>query len=169
MKPLNIPWLIVALLAAAAVGALASQLVASHGSAIPVAGWLTGIVLLVLAGVLLLLGLPLRRYLQESEERHRNPTLAPRRHQLDMPTAYRTVLLARAAALTGAIVGGLFAGEALFLLGRGGGDLVQAVLPTSFAALGGIVLGIVGVIVERWGTLPPEDGGNATESTGTRA
>ncbi len=169
MRPLNIPWLVVALLSSAVVGALASQLVASHGAPIPVAGWLTGIVLLVLAGVLLVLGLPLRRYLQESEERRRNPTLAPRRHQLDLPTAYRTVLLARAAALTGSIVGGLFTGQALFLLDGGGGDLVQAVLPTSFAGLGGIVLGIAGVIVERWGTLPPEDGGSATESTGTRA
>lgn len=161
MRPTSIPTLVILLLLSAGVGAVASQLVASRGGTIPVAGLLTGIVLLALAGVLLTLGLPLRRYLAESEQRRREPTLAPRRYQIDLPTAYRTVLLARSAAYTGAIVGGLFTGQALYLLAGGRGDLIQAVLPTVVAALGGIVLGIVGVIVERWGRLPPEDSDGA--------
>lgn len=169
MRPLSIPMLAVVLLVSGVIGAALSAAVASSGAAVPVAGWLSGIVLLALAGVLLALGLPMRRYLRESEERRLTPTLAPRRHQLDLPTAYRTILLARSAAITGAIVAGLFAGQALHLAGPGGGDLVRAILPTAFAALGGLVVGIVGIIVERWGTLPPEDGGGAADTEGTTA
>lgn len=157
MRPISLPVLAVAAVLSAGVGAALSQAFASRGAAVPVAGWLTGAVLLCLAGVLLALGLPLRRYLRESEERRRTASLEPRRHQLDMPTAYRTVLLARSAAYTGSIVGGLFIGQALYLLAVGGGDLATAVLPTAFAGLGGIVLGVVGIVVERWGRLPPDD------------
>lgn len=163
MRPVQIPWLVVALLLGAVGGAGLSHLVAARGAAIPVAGWFTGALLLAAAGVLLAFGLPLRRYMRESEERRATPTTAPRRHHIDMTTAYRTVLLARSAAITGAIVGGVFLGQALQLVGGGGGDLVRAVLPTLFAALGGIVFGIVGVIVERWGILPPEEGTGAAE------
>lgn len=162
MRPTSIPLLLLVLVLSGGVGATLSQAVASRGAAVPVAGWLTGLVLLALAGVLLALGLPLRRYVRESEERRRQPTLAPRRHQLDLPTAYRTIQLARSAAITGAVVGGLFGGQGLFLLGAGGGDVLGAVLPTAFAALCGIVLGTIGVIVERWGRLPPEDSTGAS-------
>lgn len=158
MRPTSIGVLVLAGILSAGVGAVLSQLVASRGGTIPVAGWLTGLVLLALSGVLLALGLPLRRYLRESEERRHTPSMEPRRHQIDLPTAYRTILLGRAAAHTGAIVGGLFAGQTLYFLGTGGGDLSTAVLPTAFAKLGGIVLAVVGVLVERWGRLPPEDG-----------
>ncbi|MGP9695162.1 DUF3180 domain-containing protein [Brachybacterium sp. AOP25-B2-12] len=158
MRPTSIGVLLLSGILSAGVGAVLSQLVASRGGTIPVAGWLTGLVLLGLSGVLLALGLPLRRYLRESEERRRTPTMEPRRHQIDLPSAYRTILLGRSASHTGAIVGGLFSGQALYFLGVGGGDLSTAVLPTAFAALGGIVLAVIGVLVERWGQLPPEDG-----------
>lgn len=169
MRPTSISLLVVILLLSAGVGAALSQTVASRGATIPVAGWLAGAVLLALAAVLVALGLPLRRYLLESEERRLHPTLAPRRHQLDMPTAYRIILLARSASLTGAVTGGVFGGQALYLLGGGGGDLTDAVLPTAFGMLGGIVLGVVGVIVERWGRLPPDDQPGVQETPGTRA
>lgn len=169
MRPTSIPLLVVVLLLSAGVGAALSQTVASRGGTVPVAGWLAGAVLLALAAVLVALGLPLRRYLLESEERRLHPTLAPRRHQLDLPTAYRIILLARSASLTGAVVGGLFGGQALYLLSGGGGDLTGAVLPTAFGMLGGVVLGVVGVIVERWGRLPPDDQPGVRETPGTRA
>lgn len=158
MRPTRIPVLLLAFAALGALGAMLTAAAAARGAVVPVTGWLTGVVLLALGGVLLTLGLPIKRYLDESVERRENPSLAPRRHQIDLPTAYRTVLLARSAAWTGAIIGGLFGGQALYLLLTGTGDPVRALLPTAFAALAAIVLGVLGVIVERWGTLPPQDG-----------
>lgn len=161
MKPTSIPMLVIIALVAAGGGALVSATIAARGGAVPVSGWFTGAALLVLAAVLLVMGLPLQRYLRESEERRTHPSLAPRKHQLDLPTAYRTVLLARAASLTGALVAGAFGGQALHLGTTGGGDLLTGLGPTLLAALGALVLGVVGVIVERWGMLPPEDGEDA--------
>lgn len=163
MKALSIPLLALILLVAAGLGAQMMDSLASRGHSLPITGWLTALVLLALNGVLLWFGIPLRRYMLESEQRREYPTLAPRRHQLDLPTAFRTVLLARACAYTGAVVGGIFAGQAVFLLISGTGDPVTAILPTAAAALTGITLAVLGVVVERWGKLPPEDGEGGTE------
>ena len=163
MKPLNLPVLVLILVVGAGFGAQMLETMAARGHSLPIAGWLTTAVLLVLIGVLLAYGIPLRRYMLESEERRTHPSFAPRRHQIDLPTAYRTVLLARACAYTGAVVGGIFTGQTGFLLVTGTGDPLQAILPTAAAAVAGIVLGVLGVIVERWGKLPPEDGAGAEE------
>ncbi|APX31519.1 hypothetical protein BH708_00860 [Brachybacterium sp. P6-10-X1] len=166
MKPLNVPLLALIVVVGAGFGAQMLETLAARGHSLPIAGWLTTVVLLVLVGVLLAYGLPLRRYMLESEERHLHPSLAPRRHQIDLPTAFRTVLLARACAYTGAVVGGIFTGQVLYLLLTGTGDLLRATLPTGSAAISGIVLGVLGVLVERWGRLPPEDGESPTEGAG---
>ncbi|HJG90639.1 MAG TPA: DUF3180 domain-containing protein [Brachybacterium massiliense] len=163
MRPLNVPVLVLILVLGAGFGAQMLETLAVRGHSLPIAGWLTTVVLLVLAAVLLLNGLPLRRYMLESAEREKHPSFAPRRHQIDLPTAYRTVLLARACAYTGAVVGGIFTGQVLFLLITGIGDPLRGVLPTAAAALAGIILGVLGVIVERWGQLPPEDGEHGAE------
>jgi hypothetical protein len=166
VKPLNVPILLLILVVGAGFGAQMLEMLATRGHSLPIAGWLTTVVLLVLSGVLLMHGVPLRRYMLESAERKEHPSFAPRRHQIDLPTAYRTVLLARACAYTGAVVGGIFVGQALFLLLTGTGDPLSGILPTAAAALAGIVLGVLGVIVERWGQLPPEDGDGSAESAG---
>lgn len=163
MRPLNIPLLVLILVVGAGFGAQMMETLASRGHSLPITGWLTALVLLAVSGVLLYFGIPLRRYMLESEQRREYPTLAPRRHQLDLPTAFRTVLLARACAYTGSVVGGIFAGQALFLLITGTGDPIGAVLPTVAAALAGVTLGVLGVVVERWGKLPPEDGEGEAE------
>ena len=164
MKPLNIPVLVLILVIGAGFGAQMLEALAARGHSLPIAGWLTTAVLLALSAVLLAYGVPMRRYLLESAERREKPSYAPRRHQIDLPTAYRTVLLARACAYTGAVVGGLFTGQALFLLLTGTGDPLGAVLPTAAAAVSGIVLGVLGVVVERWGKLPPDGDGPAEGS-----
>lgn len=166
MKPLNIPLLVLILVLGAGFGAQMMETLASRGHSLPIAGWLSTVVLLVMIGVLLAYGIPLRRYMLESEDRRTHPSLAPRRHQIDLPTAFRTVLLARACSYTGAVVGGIFGGQALFLLITGTGSPLGATLPTGAAALTGIALGVLGVIVERWGKLPPEGGDGAEESAG---
>ncbi len=170
MKPLSIPLLVVITVLSAVFGAMMMDTLATRGFSLPVTGWLTAIILAALGGVLLRFGIPLRRYMLECEERKEHPTLAPRRHHLDLPTAFRTVLLARACAYTGAVVGGLFTGQALYFLLTGVGDVVQAMLPTGVAAIAGIALGVLGVIVERWGKLPPQDGdGDASVQEGAGA
>lgn len=157
MKPLSVPVLLLIGVLSVGFGAVMFDTLATRGMVLPVTGWLTTVVLLVLGAVLLIQGLPLRRWMLENEERREKPALTPRRHHLDLPTAYRTVLLARASAYTGAIVGGIFIGHALYLVISGTGDLVGAVLPTAAAALAGCALGVLGVIVEGWGKLPPDD------------
>lgn len=163
MRPLNIPMLVLICVVGAGFGAQMLQALAARGHSLPISGWLTTLVLLALSGVLLYFGVPLRRYMSESEERERHPTVAPRRHHIDLPTAYRTVLLARACAYTGSVVGGIFTGQALYLLITGTGDPVGAVLPTAAAAGAGLLLAVLGVVVERWGQLPPQDGEGAGE------
>lgn len=162
MRQLNILMLVLIWLVSGVLGAQMLETLASRGHSLPIAGWLTTLVEAGLIAVLITFGIPLRRYMAESRERSENPTTAPRRHTLDMPTAFRTVLLARACAYTGAVIGGLFAGQALYLLVSGMGDLASAVLPTAAAAVAGTVLGVLGVVVERWGKLPPSDGGDAS-------
>jgi type IV secretory pathway TrbD component len=158
MRQTSVPVLILIALLAAVFGAVLCDFLAGRGMAVPVAGWLTGLVLLALSAVLLFLGVPLRRYMKESEQRQEHPTSAPRRRQLDMPTAYRTVLLARACAWTGGLAGGFFAGQEVFLLITGTGDVMGAQAPTIFAAVSGILLGVLGLVVEHWGKLPPAGG-----------
>src|SRR5699024_3457167 len=94
------------------------------------------------------------------------PSLAPRRHQIDLPTAYRTVLLARACAYTGAVVGGVFTGQALFLILSGTGDPWRGNLPTAAGAAAGIALGVLGVVDERRAKLPPQEGEGTAEGAG---
>ncbi|RCS65110.1 DUF3180 domain-containing protein [Brachybacterium sp. JB7] len=166
MRPLNVPILLLILVVGAGFGAQLLETLSTRGYTLPIAGWLTTLVLLILAGVLLIYGIPLRRYMLESEERRTHPSLAPRRHQIDLPTAFRTVMLARACAYTGAVVGGIFTGQALFLLVTGTGDLLGATLPTGTAAVAGLALGVLGVVVERWGQLPPDDGEGSGEEAG---
>ncbi|HJB09689.1 MAG TPA: DUF3180 domain-containing protein [Candidatus Brachybacterium merdavium] len=165
MRALSIPVLALIVLLGAGFGAQMMDTLAARGHSLPIAGWLTTLVLLVLNGVLLFFGIPLRRYMVESEQRRERPTMAPRRHQLDLLTAFRTVLLARACAYTGSVVGGIFTGQTLFLVITGTGDPLTAVLPTGAAALAGISLAVLGVVVERWGRLPPGDGEGGAEST----
>ena len=169
MRPLNLPILLLILVVGAGFGAQMLETLATRGHSLPIAGWLTTVVMLAMGGVLLAYGIPLRRYMAESEERRVHPSLAPRRHQIDLPTAFRTVLLARACAYTGTVVGGIFVGQTLFLVVTGTGDPLGAVLPTVAAAVVGIALGILGVVVERWGQLPPDDGEGSGESTGEGA
>lgn len=158
MRPLSAATLLVLGLLATVFGAVLANFVIGRGAVLPVTGWVTGLLLLALGAVLLVCGPPLRRYTKESEQRRENPSSAPRRHSIDMLTAFRTIVFARACAYTGAIVGGIQLGQLVFLASSGTGTLVGALLPTGFGALCGIALAVLGVIVERWGTLPPEDG-----------
>lgn len=161
MRPLSAPLLLLLGSLAAGFGAVLADSYAARGEVVPVSGWVTGAVLLALTGALLVMGIPLKRYMRESRERAEHPTLAPWHHSMDMIQAFRTIVFARASACTGAIVGGIFAGIAVFFIVSGTGTLLGSIVPTAFAALAGLALAVCGAIVERWGQLPPEDGPGA--------
>ncbi len=158
MRPTSILILTAAAVLAGACGLLLGTLLTSYGQPLPLPGWLPGVMLLLLTAGLLYWGLMLRRYLEESEERAEKQITAPRRYDLDMTTAFRIVILARAASWTGSLVAGFFGGELLFLILNGSGTLIGAIAPTAFSTLTALALCVAGVVVERWGMLPPPGG-----------
>ncbi|WP_058234394.1 DUF3180 domain-containing protein [Devriesea agamarum] len=163
MKPTSIPMLVLLAFLAAVFGNTVSGLFASFGQAVPAPGWMTTVIFLVVAVLLFIVGLPMRRYMQECEERKQHPTSQPRKHNLDLITAWRTVVFAQAAAYTGVLVGGFFIGEAVYFAMRSG--MPPALWPCLGAGVAGLVLATVGVIVERWGKLPPQDGPEGQQHT----
>ena len=110
--------------------------------------WAMGPVLVVLAVVVLWMALAVRAY-----QRGRRPSLDPLR-------AARTVALAKAASLTGALLFGWYGGQLLLTLGRLQFEPQRdRALAAGVAALCAIVLGVAGVVAERFCQLPPPSDG----------
>ncbi|SDB97437.1 Protein of unknown function [Sanguibacter gelidistatuariae] len=117
----------------------------THLGAVP---WVVGPVLVVLAVVVLWMALAVRAY-----QRGRRPSL-------DALRAARTAALAKAAALTGALLVGWYGGQLLLTLGRLQFESQQSrALAAGTATLCAIVLSVVGVIAERFCQLPPPSEG----------
>ncbi|BDI23969.1 DUF3180 domain-containing protein [Herbiconiux sp. L3-i23] len=102
--------------------------------------------LVVIAGLVLLFGWPIRQVLRGKS-----------RTRLDPFRAMRVVLFAKASVLVGALLGGAAVGVAAHLIGRPvlaqSDDLVRAVLSVVASA----VAVVAGLVVEHWCTLPPDD------------
>ena len=114
--------------------------------------WLMGPVLVVLAAVVLWLALAVRAY-----QRGRRPSL-------DALRAARTVALAKAAALTGALLVGWYGGQLLLTLGRLQYESQQSrALSAGIATLCAIVLSVAGVVAERFCQLPPPSDGTPAQ------
>ena len=119
--------------------------------------WLMGPVLVVLAVVVVWLAQAVRAY-----QRGRRPSLDPLR-------AARTVALAKAAALTGALLVGWYGGQLLLTLGDLQFESQQRrALAAGAATLCAIVLSAAGVIAERFCQLPPPSDGTPAQSGGER-
>lgn len=115
--------------------------------------WLMGPVLVVLAVVVLWLALAVRAY-----QRGRRPSLDPLR-------AARTVALAKAAALTGALLVGWYGGQLLLTLGRLQIESQQSrALAAGSATLCAVVLSVAGLVAERFCQLPPPSEGTPAHS-----
>ncbi|QGQ20370.1 DUF3180 family protein [Cellulomonas sp. JZ18] len=112
----------------------------------PEVPWLVVAVELVIAGVVLALGWSVRQYQQG-----RRPTLNPLR-------AARTAVLAKASCYTGALLVGWYGGQALSLLTDADvpGNPTRAAA-AGVAALGALVLAVVGLVVEHFCRIPPPD------------
>lgn len=106
------------------------------------------VMFLGLAMALLWAGWPVKQWNSDKRE---NP--------LDPLRAARVVALARTCSRAGALFCGWLVGHCVWLLPDITLDArLWACLRTAAVALAALVLAIVGVLVERWCTLPPDDG-----------
>ena len=122
-------------------------LITRSGELVPRPPVLAGVLLVVMAGLVLWLARPVRRYLQG---RATTP--------LDPVQAARTVVLAQAAALTGSAATGWYAGQLVVVLT----DLSlvanrSRILPLSLLLVAGVVLATAGLVAQRWCRVDPRD------------
>ena len=122
-------------------------LITRSGELVPRPPVLAGVLLVVMAGLVLWLARPVRRYLQG---RATTP--------LDPVQAARTVVLAQAAALTGSAATGWYAGQLAVVLT----DLSlvanrSRILPLSLLLVAGVVLATAGLVAQRWCRVDPRD------------
>jgi len=132
------------------------RVVESRGTALLPPPLLSVAVVLLIAGVVAALGWAVRQYAHGD------------RPGLDPLVAARTVVLATAAAWTGALLTGWYVGQVLVVLG----DLEIAArrdvaVAAGAALVGTVVLAVVGLVVERWCEVkPPDDGPGSGLSAG---
>lgn len=127
------------------VGYLARPLSERWWGTAPMVTWLPSLLLLFVAAVLAATARSTRRAMSGQRER---------------PSAQHMVnrfVLARACALVGALVVGLYAGFALTWLGNGSELATQRVIRSSAAALGAAVMTLAAVLLERACRVSSED------------
>jgi len=146
MRRTPVRTLIAVLVAVAVVGWLVLRALESRGVYLPVVPWLVDVAILALAGVVLWMGWAVRAY-----QKGKRPSL-------DGIRAARTLVLAKAAALTGALLGGWYLAQVLVVLG----DLAieprrDRAVAAGIAVLCSVVLAAIGLVVEKFCELPPSD------------
>ncbi|MBE7699190.1 DUF3180 domain-containing protein [Oerskovia sp. Sa1BUA8] len=118
-----------------------------RGTYLPRVPWIVDVALVGLAVAVFWAGWAVRSYLKG-----RRPSLDPLR-------AARTLVLAKAAALTGSLLAGWYLAQVVAVLG----DLAieprrEKAVAAGVAALSAVVLAVVGLVVETFCQVPPEDG-----------
>jgi uncharacterized membrane protein len=117
------------------------------GSLVPRPSLLSGVLLVVMGGLVLWLARPVRRYLQGRA----TTTLDPLR-------AARTVVLAQAAALTGAAAAGWYAGQIVVVLTNLSLEANRSrLLPLGALVVAGVALATAGLVAQRWCRIDPPD------------
>lgn len=138
--------LVAVALAVGALGYVGTEWWVGRGNApVPIPPTVAAVLLLV-AGVLFVLGRSVRRFVQG------------RRAPMDPLRAFRILVLAKASALAGAALAGFYTGTALVVAGLS--DAPEARTQTwsaAAAALAGVVLVVVALVVEWFCRVPPED------------
>jgi hypothetical protein len=117
------------------------------GSLLPRPPWFAGVLLVIMAVLVLWVARPVRRYLQ-------GRATVP----LDPIVAARTVVLAQAAALTGAAAAGWFLGQLAVVVG----DLSlvanqSRILPFALLFLAAVGLAVAGMVAQHWCRIEPPD------------
>lgn len=114
------------------------------GHLLPSPSWLSSVVVLLIAALVLSAGVPVRRFL-------RGQAL----HALNPIRAARTLVLAQAAALTGAAVLGWYAGQLVCALADLNLDHNRALVwPLSLTSGAGLVLAVAGLATQRMCRIP---------------
>lgn len=138
------------LLIAAVLGVIAGWLLdeglASSGRGVLVPPTTLAVALAAIGVVLVLLALPIRRVVKGT-----------RKEPVDPFYATRVVMLAKASAITGALLAGTAGGVLLFLLSRPVSAGVGSVLPTAATVAGALVLTALALVAEAMCQLPPDD------------
>ena len=131
------------------------ELIARSGTLTPRPSLLSGVLLVVMGGLVLWLARPVRRYLQGRATK-----------PLDPLRAARTVVLAQAAALTGSAAAGWYLGQLVVVLT---GLSLEAnrsrLLPLGALVVAGVALSAAGLVAQRWCRVdpPPEDDDEARD------
>lgn len=148
MKRTRVTTLVILGVVGAAAGALFEVGLASNGRLIVSLPITLGIALAVIGGIVVSLAIPIRRMTRA--------TNAPR---VDPFYATRIVMLAKACALTGALIAGIGAGVLAYLLTRsiiGVGSVAQAI--TAIVGAGVLLAG--GLLAEHMCRIPPGEDDN---------
>ena len=148
MKPIN-PWLLLAIgVGVALAGYFATLLTTRYGLSTPVLP-LTGLVTMgVIVVLTLVLGIRVLRWRNGKKKKMLNPILAA-----------WTLVLAQACAYTGSVLLGWHAGIFLDQLRLWSVRSTQGLTWQALAmAGGGLIMVVMGVVVERFCRIPPEDG-----------
>ncbi len=136
----------------AVAGAAVLRLLESRGIYLPAVAWVEDVAILVLAAGIFWAGWAVRAY-----QRGDRPDLDPLR-------AARTFVLAKAGALTGALLAGRYLATVLVVLGQ---LEIEArrdqAVAAGIGALCAVVLAVVGLVVEKFCELPPTDDGDDRE------
>jgi hypothetical protein len=137
-RGVSIPLALLVGLVATALSYLALRIWTGEGGVLPATSWGALIVLLFMATGVLFAGLPVRRFLRGQARKPLNPL-----------RAMRTLVLAQAAALTGALITGWYVAQILVLLPVF--DIpsrrTAAVLLAALAA-GGVLMAIAGLVAQ---------------------
>jgi hypothetical protein len=140
MRPTRTSRLLAVAVAIALVGWVALRLWASSGHELPTLPWTAPAVMLLLAVTVLALGWPVRRWTNGERDR-----------PLDPLRAARTVVLAKAAQYSGALLTGWYAAQALALLPTVDVAVRRSMLVRAGVSLvTAVLVWVFGWVVERW-------------------
>lgn len=129
----------------------------SLGRVLPGVPWPAVLGMLLLAGALVVIGWPVKKWNE-----------GDRTKDIDHVQAARIAMLAKAAALAGSLLTGWYLGWVLYLLLSVPGLRVALALGGLVAVAAAAALMAAGLVVEQWCKLPPEGGpGKGTGAKGT--
>ncbi|WP_285115526.1 DUF3180 domain-containing protein [Leifsonia sp. fls2-241-R2A-40a] len=135
------------------VGFLAELALSGTGQTVFIPPLTLPITLFAVAVIVVAFALPIRRAVRGNTVR-----------RIDPFQATRIVVLAKACALSGALLTGMGVGVGAYLLSRDVLPGGNAILLTALATAGAVILLIAGLVAELFCTLPPGDDDERTES-----
>ena len=144
-KEIRVKTLVLVAAVTGIIGFAIFAMITRSGSLVPRPSLLSGVLLVVMGGLVLWLARPVRRYLQG-----RATT------SLDPLRAARTVVLAQAAALTGSAAAGWYLGQLVVVLTDLSLEANRGrLLPLGALVVAGVALAAAGLVAQRWCRIDP--------------